>query len=119
MNVFTCPHCGSNNIQLRFPVWVDANALLNDGPLDGGDLVQEVLDSYEASQQPMAWICIDCTATSTGAPGEIEEVVEAEIGVRSDARRAVHRTLLDADCDDRSVALPDSATSIVSRGSHP
>jgi hypothetical protein len=85
MNVFTCPQCGSHHIQLQVPVWVDAFALLNDAPLDGGDLVQEVLESHAADHQPMAWICTDCTASGTGAPGEIEEV--AEIGVGSDAQR--------------------------------
>ena len=75
MNILKCPNCGSSDIQLQFPVWVPATLILNeDVALDGGDLIREVFESYEADHGALAWLCTQCATSGDGMPGSIEEV---------------------------------------------
>lgn len=56
-----CPHCGSENVQIRLPVWFTE--------YQDGELVEVSIDE---EADPEAYYCADCYACENGSPVLIE-----------------------------------------------
>lgn len=54
---YTCGKCGGKNVQIRFPVWVDAN------DIDNKDKYELDCEAQPEKDSDMIW-CLDCEGST-------------------------------------------------------